>query len=67
MKDSRFPRPVHISPRSVAWKSEEVEDWIDRLEHTHQGSRGAGIARAAAAARTLSPRRNTTSCLWRAP
>ena len=36
MKESRFPRPVRISPRCVAWKSEEVEDWIDHLEHTHQ-------------------------------
>jgi len=42
MKESRFPRPVRISPRCVAWKSEEVEDWIDRLEHTHRvrGERG---------------------------
>lgn len=36
MKESRFPRPVRISPRCVAWKSEEVEDWIDRLEYTHR-------------------------------
>ena len=28
---SRFPRPVRISPRCVAWRSEEVENWIDRL------------------------------------
>lgn len=42
IKESRFPRPVRISPRCVAWKSEEVEDWIDRLERTHRvrGERG---------------------------
>ena len=36
MKESRFPRPVRISPRYVAWKTEEVEDWINHLEHTHE-------------------------------
>ena len=42
MKESCFPRPVRISPRCVARKSEEVEEWIDHLEHTHQvrGERG---------------------------
>ena len=39
INESRFPLPVRISPRCVAWRSEEVEDWID---HLPPASREAG-------------------------
>ncbi len=28
MKDGRFPRPVKLSERAVAWRSEDVAAWI---------------------------------------
>jgi prophage regulatory protein len=27
--DPRFPKPVKIGPRAVAWIREEVQDWIN--------------------------------------
>lgn len=65
MKESRFPRPVRISPRCVAWKSEEVEDigsttWSIHIRFAASGDRPGGRCRL-----DLEPRRNTTSWLWR--
>ena len=38
--DGRFPRPVRITPRAVAWVDEEVDAWIrERVEE--RGRRGA--------------------------
>lgn len=28
-QDGRFPAPVRISARSVAWKSDEIEAWLN--------------------------------------
>lgn len=28
MKDGRFPRPVKLTDRAVAWRSEDVAAWI---------------------------------------
>lgn len=29
IKEGRFPRPVQISDRSVAWVSDEIDSWIN--------------------------------------
>lgn len=29
MADSGFPRPVRVSPGRVAWRSDQVQAWID--------------------------------------
>ena len=29
MAEGTFPRPVRLSSRAVAWKSDDVERWID--------------------------------------
>ncbi len=44
MNEPRFPRPVRISPRCVAWRSEEVQDWIDRLPPPVERLAGGRIA-----------------------
>jgi prophage regulatory protein len=28
IKQGKFPRPVHLGPRSVAWSTDDVHDWI---------------------------------------
>ena len=30
LADRSFPQPVKISPRAVAWPTEEVDDWISQ-------------------------------------
>jgi len=32
IKVGKAPAPIHLSTRSVAWISEEVEEWIDLLK-----------------------------------
>ena len=34
----QFPKPVKISERSVRWRSDEVQDWIEQrtLDRNHQ-------------------------------
>jgi prophage regulatory protein len=34
MKKGTFPRPVHISPRVVAWRSGEIATWQDRCQRS---------------------------------
>ena len=29
VKEHNFPVPVRLGPKSVAWKSSEVQEWID--------------------------------------
>ncbi len=29
VKDAEFPAPVKLGPRSVAWRSDEVAEWIE--------------------------------------
>lgn len=29
IKRGTFPRPVQIGPRSIGWRSEEVQAWLD--------------------------------------
>lgn len=31
IKEGRFPRPLKISPRLVAWDKRDVVDWIENL------------------------------------
>ena len=28
MRDNRFPKPVQLSPRRVAWRASDVQSWI---------------------------------------
>ncbi|MEQ1531357.1 MAG: AlpA family phage regulatory protein [Methylococcales bacterium] len=28
VKDDKFPRPVKLTERSIAWNSDEVVDWV---------------------------------------
>ena len=30
--DGKFPQPRQIGPRTIAWRREDVEAWIDGLE-----------------------------------
>jgi len=36
-KDGRFPKPVRLPARAnlIGWKSDEVQEWMDRLPVTH--------------------------------
>jgi predicted DNA-binding transcriptional regulator AlpA len=37
-RDLDFPRPVRISSRSLRWRPEDVEDWLDgRLDRDDEG------------------------------
>jgi Prophage CP4-57 regulatory protein (AlpA) len=27
--EGRFPKPIHLSPRKIAWVEEEVDEWIE--------------------------------------
>lgn len=38
--DGRFPKPVKIAPRAVAWVDEEIDAWI-RQRVEERGQRGA--------------------------
>ncbi len=29
MRTGRFPRPVHLSKRARAWRSDELDEWIE--------------------------------------
>jgi prophage regulatory protein len=31
IKDGRFPRPVRLGPRSVAWRASDIRELIERL------------------------------------
>jgi len=33
MRDGKYPKPVKLSVRSVAWKSADIEDLISRLSN----------------------------------
>jgi len=32
IREGKFPKPVRISDRAVAWRQEEVEQWIKSRE-----------------------------------
>lgn len=32
LKQGNFPQPVEIGPRSIAWYSDEITDWIESRE-----------------------------------
>ena len=32
MAQGRFPKPVHITGRAVAWRSGEIDRWIETRE-----------------------------------
>ena len=31
-KDGKFPKPVRLSPRAVAWREREILEWIESCE-----------------------------------
>ncbi|PLC40305.1 dipicolinate synthase [Ralstonia pickettii] len=33
-----FPSPVRLGPRSVAWRAEEVDEWVNRRPSAKRGS-----------------------------
>ena len=42
-KDGSFPQPVQVGPRSVRFRSEDVQDWLSNLP-LRAGSQQVGIA-----------------------
>ena len=34
VKDGKFPKPLRLGPRAVAWRHSEVMEWIDDQELT---------------------------------
>ena len=32
VKDGKFPKPLRLSPRAVAWRQSDVMEWIDAQE-----------------------------------
>jgi prophage regulatory protein len=39
VKDGRFPRPMHLSPRRIGWKAREVKVWIRQLDDQRRAPR----------------------------
>jgi prophage regulatory protein len=37
--DGRFPRPMHLSPRSIGWPSRDVKKWLRQLDDQRRASR----------------------------
>ena len=37
ISEGRFPKPVKLGKRTVAWKKSEVDAWIDNLERSMDG------------------------------
>ena len=31
MKQGRFPKPLQLGPRAVAWRLDELDEWIEQL------------------------------------
>ncbi len=31
-RDGRFPRPLKLGARAVAWREEDVQAWVENLE-----------------------------------
>jgi len=38
MEEGRFPRPVRIGKRAVAWRDSDLREWLESRETTSQGS-----------------------------
>jgi prophage regulatory protein len=38
MKAGTFPKPVNIGPRAVAWRSDEIEAWVEALPRSTGGA-----------------------------
>ncbi len=39
IREGNFPAPVKLGPKSVAWRSDEIQQWIDerpRVEQQHR-------------------------------
>ena len=42
MAKGAFPRPVSLGARAVAWRSDEVENWVRNLPRASERRSGAG-------------------------
>jgi len=31
--DPQFPQPIHLSSRSVRWRFEQIEQWLEKKRH----------------------------------
>lgn len=40
LRQGKFPAPVRLGPRSVRWKSTDVQAWIDNLKTDVTGKEG---------------------------
>lgn len=38
VRDGKFPRPVNMGGRAVAWYSDEVDEWINSRERSTVGA-----------------------------
>ncbi|NTV01911.1 MAG: AlpA family phage regulatory protein [Chlorobiaceae bacterium] len=41
MRDGRYPKPVKLSERSVAWRSTDIEALLDRLTGANKEAQNA--------------------------
>jgi predicted DNA-binding transcriptional regulator AlpA len=37
VRERRFPAPVRLSKNTVAWRSDEVFEWLERRNHSEAG------------------------------
>ena len=37
INEGRFPKPVKLGKRTVAWKKSEIDEWIDNRERSMNG------------------------------
>ena len=42
IKHGKFPAPVHLGPRAVAWPSDQIADWIDSRVELGRGGTLSG-------------------------
>jgi prophage regulatory protein len=40
MTEGTFPRPVKLGPRAVAWRSSDIQRWIDERPETRPNGQG---------------------------
>jgi len=41
IKEGSFPAPVELGPKSVAWRSDEIEEWINERPRAEIGGGAA--------------------------
>ncbi len=43
IRAGRFPPPVKIGPRAVAWRASEIDKWIESRPSTHPSTHPKGV------------------------